>query len=123
MKQSAVVLCTLVLFGCGIGQKPVSFRDQIQPIFQAHCVQCHGDESPRGRISLTSYASLTSSHTVSGKAPLTVAGQPDQSRLYILCATDQKQFRMPPDTSSVAPLTPAEIELVGKWIMQGAKDN
>jgi hypothetical protein len=73
---------------------------------------------------MTSYKSFMSSHTISGKEPLVVPGSPYQSRLYILCETNQPHFRMPPDTSvSTAPLPPAELELLRHWIAEGAKDN
>ncbi len=64
-----------------------------------------------------------SSHTVSGKEPLVVPGNPYQSRLYILCETNQPHFRMPPDTSSVTPLPAAELDMLRHWITEGAKDN
>ena len=121
MKLLSFLAIVLFLFGCG--KKPVSFRDQIQPILNARCTQCHGTNVARGKIVMVSYATFMNSHTVSGKEPLVIPGNPYQSRLYILCETNQPHFRMPPDTSSVTPLPPADLELLRHWIAEGAKDN
>jgi hypothetical protein len=119
-----ITLLSIVVLMAGCGKKPVSFKEQIQPILNARCTQCHGTDIHRGRIAMASYASFMNSHTVSGKEPLVIPGSPYQSRLYILCETNQPHFRMPPDTSkTVTPLPPAELELLRHWIAEGAKDN
>jgi len=113
----------LFILIAGCGKKPVSYREQIQPILNSRCTQCHGTEITRGKINVASYASFMSSRTVSGKEPLVVPGSPYQSRLYILCETNQPHFRMPPDTSSITPLPAAELDQLRHWITEGAKDN
>jgi Planctomycete cytochrome C len=121
MRCFGCLLLALVVFGCG--QKPVSYRDQIQPIMNNRCVKCHGGESTVGKISLISFESLMGSKTISGKQALVYPGSPTESRLYVLCATNQAHFRMPPDTSAITPLPGPELELLAKWITQGAKNN
>jgi hypothetical protein len=121
MRQIVVVFLTFFLLGCG--QKPVSYRGQIQTILNNRCVSCHGLEKPRGKVDLTSYESLMKARAFSGKEFLVVPGSPGQSKLYILCATSQAHFRMPPDTSTITPLPANELEVLGKWITQGAKND
>ena len=121
MQRAGIVFAFLLL--CGCGPKPVSYRGQIQPILNNRCVRCHGAEATWGKIVLTSYETFMNSKAVSGKGPLVIPGSPYQSRLYIVCSTNQPHFRMPPDTSNIEPLPTSELELVVKWIMQGAKDN
>lgn len=116
------ILLSCVLLGCG-KEQPISFREQIQPILNNHCVQCHSTENAPGDIALTSYDRIMSAETIHGKKPLVVPGDPTKSWMYILAGTDQPHFRMPPDTSSVAPLPKEEVQLLGKWIMEGAKNN
>jgi hypothetical protein len=111
---------SLVLGACA---RNVSYRDQIQPVFNARCVDCHGTDHPQGKIVLASYDGVVSSKTVSGRAPLITPGNPGESRLFILCATAQAHFRMPPDTSAKTPLTRQELEALRDWIKQGAKNN
>jgi len=115
------LLVALTVAGCG--RKAVSFKEQIQPVLNARCTQCHGSDVARGKIVLSSYAGLMASHAVSGREPLVIPGNPYQSRLYILCSTNQPHFRMPPDTSAVTPLPPEELDVLRHWITEGAKDN
>ena len=121
MRYISMLMIAVLVFGCG--KKAVSFRDQVLPVLNARCTRCHGSEVARGKIAMYSYASFMSSHTVSGKEPLVVAGSPYQSRLYILCETNQPHFRMPPDTSGIMPLPPEELDILRHWIAEGAKDN
>jgi hypothetical protein len=121
VRYVSVVLAFVLLAGCG--KKPVSFKEQILPIFSARCTQCHGAEVARGKINIASYAALMNARAVSGKEPLIIPGSPYQSRLYILCETNQPHFRMPPDTSSVTPLPAADLDLLRHWITEGAKEN
>ena len=119
-----VTILTIVVLVAGCGKKPVSFKEQILPVLNARCTQCHGTEIARGKIVMSSYASFMGSHTISGKEPLVIPGSPYQSRVYILCETNQPHFRMPPEASATtAPLPPAELELLRHWIAEGAKDN
>lgn len=118
-----IVAIALLLPGCGRKEQPVSFREQVQPVLQARCVSCHGADNAAGKIVLTSYESVMASRTVKGKQPIVVPENLPESWLYVLAGTDQPHFRMPPDTSRATPLPKGEVELLGKWITQGAKNN
>jgi hypothetical protein len=117
------LIFALVLFFIGCSQKPVSYHDQIQPILNSHCVKCHGAEKASGKIVLTSYERVMGARTIHGKNLLVVSGNPSESWLYILSATNQPHFRMPPDTSSGTPLPNDELQLMEKWIKKGAENN
>jgi uncharacterized membrane protein len=121
MRAFGILLLASFLIGCG--QKPISYRDQIQPILNNRCVSCHGADKPAARIVLTSYENLMSSRATKFKKPIVIAGNLSESWLYLRSGTDQPHFRMPPDTSRIAPLPKNEVELIGKWILQGAKNN
>jgi uncharacterized membrane protein len=121
MKPTIALLACCLVFGCQKGA--VSYREQVQPIFNERCIRCHSPEHRMGKIVLTSYESLTASKTISGKGALFLAGEPQDSRLYILCATSQSHFRMPPDTTTITPLTTKELEVLRDWIRQGGKNN
>lgn len=124
MKSTSVTLIVLLLFAACQKDQPVSYQKEIQPILDRHCVSCHSGQRPKGKIDLTSYTNLmTTRAKVSGKQPLIVPGSPTESRLYVLCATSQAHFRMPPDTSQVTPLPTEELKVMMRWITQGAKDN
>ena len=121
MRASGIAFLVFLLIGCG--RKEVSYRNDIQPLLNNRCVQCHGAENPAAKVTLTSYESLMSSTVTRWKKPVVVAGDPSDSWLYLRTGTTQPHFRMPPDTLSVVPLTEKEIEMIGMWIQQGAKNN
>jgi uncharacterized membrane protein len=121
MRIFGISILVSILIGCS--QKPISYRDQVQPILNNRCVSCHGADKPAAKIVLTSYADLMNSRATKFKKPIVVAGNLSESWLYLRSGTDQPHFRMPPDTSRITPLPKNEIELIGKWIQQGAKDN
>ena len=124
MRFVSIVLLVFILAGCGDkASGPVSFRTQIQPILNNRCVKCHGGEQTLGKIVLNSYESVMTSRTRPGKKRLVVPDTLSESWLYILSATDQPHYRMPPDTSKVTPLPKEELDLMARWILQGAKNN
>ncbi len=124
MRSFAVLALSVLLFGCGQkGPKPASFQTDIQPILNSRCVPCHGTAVAQGGILLASYENVMSARTVKGKRPLVVPGSPAESWLYTLSATDQPHFRMPPDSVNMTPLPKNELEVLARWITQGAKNN
>ncbi len=121
MKVFAFGILVIVVVGCG--KKDISYRNDIQPMLNNRCVQCHGTDKPAGKVGLTSYEVLMSATVSRWKKPVVVPGNPSDSWLFLRTGTTQPHFRMPPDSITVAPLTEKEIEMIGKWIMQGAKNN
>ena len=121
MRIAAFLLLSLLLIGCG--RKSVSYRSDIQPVLDQRCVQCHSAQNPSAHIVLTSYDSLMSATIAKWKKPIVIAGNASESWLYLRCGTTQSHFRMPPDTLGLVALNEKELELIGKWIQQGAKND
>jgi mono/diheme cytochrome c family protein len=95
------------------GQAGVSYAKDIQPIFNDSCVGCHGKS---GGLTLTDYNSLMAG---GAKGPVIVANNPDASELYKRI-TGQSQPSMP---RGGAPLSQDKIDLIAKWIKEGAANN
>jgi len=95
------------------GQAGVSYAKDVQPIFNDNCAGCHGGA---GGLTLTSYDSLMAG---GAKGPVIVAGSPDTSELYKRI-TGQSQPSMP---RGGAPLSQDKIDLIAKWIKEGAANN
>src|SRR5581483_2523418 len=92
----------------------VDFVRDIQPIFQASCFNCHGPKKAMGRLRLDDKR-LAMKGGISGAVIL--PGQSGQSRLVarILGAGGEPRMPMGGD-----PLKPEQIELIRRWIDQGA---
>lgn len=99
----------------------VDFTTQVQPILEKHCVGCHGPEKQKGKLRLDSLAAALKGGSEAG--PAIVPGKPGESalvkRLLIDPAKDANDELMPPANKG-GPLDKSQIELVHRWINEGA---
>lgn len=93
----------------------VSFRRDIAPMLVQKCQACHGPEKSESSFRVDTFARLKTAGD-NELAPIT-AGKPDESELFRLIASDDKDERMPKDGE---PLSPEQIAAVKKWIEEGA---
>lgn len=93
----------------------VDFVRDVKPIFERSCNKCHGAEKRRGKLRLDKkkYA-LHGGET--GEA--FVAGDPDASLLIKLVSLPSTDDDVMPEKGKL--LSPSEIELLKKWIREGA---
>lgn len=95
--------------------EPVSFADDVMPIFETHCYQCHGptpNYAARTSLRLTSYDSVMRG----GLLPVVEAGDPENSQLFKLLDNG----KMPREGER---LNDRAIHTVYQWIEQGALNN
>ena len=114
-----ILAACLALVGSGSadGDEPVRFNRDVRPILAQHCWQCHGfDEHARkGGLRLDQPGSHTGE---SGQAAI-VVGQSADSELIRRITTNDPDLRMPP-AEHQAQLTSGQIELLRRWIDEGA---
>lgn len=91
------------------------YTRDIQPIFAAHCVQCHGPEEQNGGLRYDqrsgAFAQADSGHHA------IVPGEPAQSELIQRITSAHKNDQMPPKGPR---LSPQQIETLTAWITAGA---
>ncbi|HVE42866.1 MAG TPA: PSD1 and planctomycete cytochrome C domain-containing protein [Planctomycetota bacterium] len=92
----------------------VDFVRDIQPIFKASCIKCHGAEKPKGQFRLDSKA-LALKGGIAGKAIL--PGKGAESPLVQVLLVSDPDERMPRKAEA---LPRAQIDLIRTWIDQGA---
>ena len=96
-------------------QTQVSFQQDVRPILEQRCEVCHGAEAEQGGLSLGNFDGLLKG----GKSgPAVVAGEPEQSLLL-------RQISGTPPKMPMAgtPLSEEQVELIRRWIAQGANDD
>lgn len=96
----------------------ISYYKQIRPIFQAQCQGCHQPAKAGGQYVMTDFKKLVTNGESGEKA--IVPGKPDDSYLVKLIAPKDGKAEMPKGKN---PLHAGEIELVRKWIAEGAADD
>ncbi|MBI2807608.1 MAG: PSD1 domain-containing protein [Planctomycetes bacterium] len=109
-----VFLALNLAVGFGHGQTPagVDFQRDVRPILSNRCFKCHGPALQKRGVRLDSRdAALKRSSIVPGKV--------SASKLIQRILADEEE-RMPPKEAGDR-LKPAEIELLKKWIAQGAE--
>jgi WD40 repeat protein len=96
----------------------VSYDKQIRPILQAQCQGCHQPAKAGGRYVMTAFDQLKKGGE--SDLPAIVPGKPDESFLIDQITPENGKAEMP---QGKPPLAAAEIELIGRWIAQGAVDD
>lgn len=98
--------------------RKVSYYKDVRPIFQARCQGCHQPAKARGRFVMTDFAKLLAGGE-SGLAAV-VPGKPDDSNLVDVITPTNGEALMPKDQVALAQ---TEIELIARWIGEGAVDD
>lgn len=122
MSKSRLSILITILLGIGIAyfawnsEDEVDFSTEIKPILNKHCISCHGGVKKSGGFSVLfeeeAFAPTESGH------PAIVPGDPGSSELIRRLTHSDPELRMPYERS---PLSEEEIDLLKKWIKQGAK--
>src|SRR3569623_1929296 len=111
-----------ILFGARLHAAPaapVDYAAKIAPLFQEHCIDCHGKDDPDGEFNLESFETLIKG----GKAGKVLAPGNAQDSLLVKFLegrsgkTGKNQF-MPPGKKEH--LKADEIALIRQWIDGGA---
>ena len=111
------LLCATGVACAGQGNSDaVSFRRDIAPILLKQCQSCHGPEKSKGKYRLDTFERLL--HPGKSKDATIVAGKPDQSALFQRITSHDEDERMPQKADS---LPASQVELIRRWIDQGAK--
>jgi hypothetical protein len=97
----------------------VSFTQHVLPIFEQHCLKCHGGENPEGELRTEEGLSLKSYEDImagSQNGSVVEPGNIADSYLIEQITTG----RMPKEGD---PLLPTEIEIITAWVEAGAPNN
>ncbi|QDT63142.1 DUF1549 domain-containing protein [Calycomorphotria hydatis] len=97
---------------------PVSFYNDVMPVFRTHCQGCHQPAHHDGEYIMTSVAELMTAGE-SGEAAI-VPGKPDESYLISQITPVDGAAAMPKDGK---PLAETELALIRRWVAEGAKDD
>ena len=117
MKLAAVTLTALCLTLTAAAQdkKEVSFSKDVVPIFKASCLSCHKPDKKKGKLDMSTYADLMKG----GKQGSPVKpGDPAKSILIEMVSGKEPEMPEKGD-----PLKPEQIEILSRWIKEGAKQN
>jgi hypothetical protein len=99
--------------------RAVDFNRDIRPILSDNCFKCHGPDAKTRKAGLRLDSRTGALAELRSGGFAVVPGRRSASEVWNRIATRDDTERMPP-RSTEKRLTPAQIELVGRWIDQGA---
>ena len=105
-------LIALILCGASLARAEDSFREQVAPILERHCVRCHHEDKRKGKLALDTETALRKGGR---RGKIVVPGDPQASRLIDFVVGSKP--RMPKDAD---PLGQAEVDALRRWIADGA---
>ena len=91
----------------------ISFTNDVLPILQSRCVNCHGGNKIEEGLIMKSYAELMAG---SKNGPVVIPGDAENSLMVELLRANKMPKKGPK-------LTPPQVQLIVDWINQGALDN
>ncbi|MCH2181982.1 MAG: PSD1 and planctomycete cytochrome C domain-containing protein [Mariniblastus sp.] len=97
---------------------PVDFESEIQPLLATHCLACHGPSRRESNYRLD-VKQIAMQGGDFGEPPI-VPGRSGESPLVAYISGEDPDLVMPPSEQG-SPMTPEQIDLVRRWIDQGAK--
>jgi hypothetical protein len=111
-----VGLFLIAWIGFSSFETPVDFNKEVRPILNRNCLGCHGGVKQAGGLSFL-FEHEVFGVTESGK-PAIVKGNAAKSEIIKRILHEDPEMRMPPKGAS---LSKAEVDLLKRWINQGAK--
>ncbi len=112
---SIVIIGGYSLYSLNKTGNEVDYSTQVKPILNKHCIACHGGVKKQGGFSLL-FREEALGKTESGK-PAIIPGDAEHSEFIIRLTHKDPEERMP---LKKEPLKKEEIEILTKWVNQGA---
>ncbi len=115
-----------------VGETPISLQNDVQPIYDNYCIECHKGPSPPVGLDLTvgnAYSNTVNVTAAESSTKLIKPGQPNLS--YLLAKILGNYLANPPfgGTGDRMPpggppwVDPLEAKLIADWITEGALNN
>ena len=122
IRVTGILLLALVSAGCIKEQRQVSFREDVRPVLEAHCLECHSSPAGQGYLEnglgMATHAELMRG-TIYG--PVITPGDSRHSILNMLVeGRADSSVRMPHGRN---PLSSDEVDILRLWVEQGALPN
>jgi hypothetical protein len=99
----------------------VDYSRDVRPILADNCFHCHGQDPSHREAGLRlDVLTVDGDDESVGSEAVIAPGSPDESELVARITSDDPDLRMPPAAAGKS-LKPEQIEILQRWIAQGAK--
>jgi hypothetical protein len=100
--------------------RKIDFNREVRPILAKNCFPCHGQDEAKRAKGLRLDRRESAVKSLKNGDTAIVPGDPDSSELLVKITEEDETLRMPPRKTGNR-LTAAEVELLTRWIEQGAE--
>src|SRR5882724_9091879 len=114
-KYALLVILSMAVPSAAAAQERLEYNRHIRPILTENCFACHGADSAARKARLR-----LDQREVAIERDAIVPGKPDESGLVSRVFDTDAKRRMPP-ASTTKHLTPAQKELLKRWVAEGAE--
>ncbi len=122
LKKYLPLAVLVALAGCSPQEPSVSFSSDIQPVLKNNCLACHqkgGQGYEKTGLDMTSYEGLLKGTNFG--AIIEPGNSVSSTIMRLIEGRADKSINMPHGENK--PLSQVEIDLIKKWIDQGANNN
>jgi len=116
MNGRTCAIFAVVFLGGPLRAEPVDYERDVKPLLAAKCAACHGALQQRANLRLDAMQLLEAG---GDGGPAVVAGNVAESLVWRRVTAADAAERMPPEGEGEH-LTPAQLEVVRRWIEAGA---
>lgn len=113
-----MLLIVSVSAGWAVADETIDFNRDIRPLLSNRCLICHGPDEEERAADLRLDSLDGATMDLGGYAAI-IPGDPAESELFVRITTDDPDLRMPPPENGNG-FTEAEVDLIRRWIEQGA---
>ena len=114
------LLAALVCCHASAQTGEVAYNRDVRPILSERCYTCHGPDESRRKSNLRLDTEAGAKGDLGGRFAI-VPGSTDNSEVLQRITSDNLARRMPPAYSGAAKLSDREIDILTRWVAQGAK--
>jgi hypothetical protein len=115
-----LVLVGIVPPGLCAAPQAVNYHRDVRPILSQHCYRCHGPDAAKRRAKLRLDTKEGAFAELRSGGLAIVPGDSSKSELVRRISVEDPEERMPPPEAG-STLTPAQVELIRRWIDSGAE--
>jgi len=123
MPGKLIISCLLPLLvaACG-GERAISFSEDVKPILDSYCIECHASGGVGEQASGFNMASYEALMTGTHFGPMIIAGDVEGSNMVVLMeGRADPSISMPHGQQKS--ISKQDIQTIRLWINQGAKNN
>ena len=119
---SAAIFCICSVAAAGDSDSaPVQFNRDIRPVLSERCFTCHGPDKANRKTNMHFDTEEGAFTPLASGGFAIVRGDPSKSMMVQRISSDNEAFRMPPAYFGLPKLPGREIELIRRWIEEGAQ--